>query len=162
MVIGNTHATQMSGLHNAMVSFISLWCFWHMHTQEVLSVLRTLNPNINRSIHTWKTLKPPHHFIFVSFFASVNVFFSLCLCVFDSFSLCLCMSLSFLLFLSLPLIESLFFFLFIPLCLSLPLFLSFSFSFKTRPTIEHKIPSLTKEGNVPSNHNPMFIILIVI
>jgi hypothetical protein len=125
MLTGNTHAAQVSGLHNGMVSFLSLWCFWHMHAQEVLSMLRTLNLNINRPIHTWETFKPPHH-LFLSF--SLHLYVFLFLHAFMS--------------LSLPLFESLFF-----SSLSFYVYLCLSLFLKTWPTIEHKIPYLTKEGN---------------
>jgi len=173
MVIGNTHVVQVNGLHKGIVSFISLWCLWHMHTHEVLCVLRTLNPNINRPIYTWKTLKPPHHFIYVSFFTYVYVFFSMCLHVFVTFSLCFYVSLylsisistffwisiffSISLCLFLPLFESRFtalhfsLYLFVSLFTPLSVYLfSFHISFSLKKhgqQEEHKIPSLTKERN---------------
>jgi hypothetical protein len=83
MVIGNTHAPQVNGLNNGTISFFSSWCLWQMHIQKVLFVLRTFHPNINKYIHIWKNLKPPHHFMFQFFY--LYVFLSLCF--FLSFSI---------------------------------------------------------------------------
>jgi hypothetical protein len=76
-----------------------------MHTREILSMLKTFHPNINRPIHTWKTFKPPHHFISISFFTS------------NSFSLCFFNSLF--AFLSLPFSLPLYLFIFLNLFFSL-------------------------------------------
>ncbi len=131
MVIGSTHVVQVNGLRNGTFSFFPPWCLWHMHTQEVLSMLRTFHPNINRPIHTWKTFQLPHHFISISFWASIFVSVFLCfyvsLSAFLSLPLCFYLSFSFILCLFVSIFASLCVSIFsfsLFLCLLLPFFMN--------------------------------------
>jgi len=91
----------------------------HAYSRSSL-MLRTFHPNITRPIHTWKTIKLPHHFnldsfftsiyfsqcFFVSFFASLFLYFFMpffSFSLFHSFSLYLSLPLCFYFYLSLNL-----------------------------------------------------------